>query len=273
MSSQIYKLYDNTVQVNYQELTGRHRYLRKREGIDSKFGNVAGVTTVIKEALNAGPSMTWPMWEAINYLKEHENDFDNAAKAYLSKSDYGKNIGSEVHRAIEMRLTGKSYEVSADAQKAVTSAFKWLEQKEKEHTVVLGAEKLVYSLEGDYAGKFDLLMSEVRLDKHDRELSERVILADYKTTNKSKDAPLGVYWSNFVQLGGYAYALSEMEGTVIDDLAVINIGKDGKVNTVYASDLDISVEDCSSAFIAALNVYRFKNKTAFKLKELTHGRS
>ena len=272
MSSTIQELYDGKVQLNFQESTGKHRYLRKRFGIDSKFGNVPGVTTIIKDALNSGPPMTWPMYEAVKYIKANgdyhaeagdlpywlvdESTLEASTKAFVRKSDVGKDTGTAVHNAIEARLVGKPYEVPPEAQKAITGFEKWLESEEMKGLSVLAAEKIIYSKDGDYAGKFDLLFS----------LKGRIVLADYKTTNKSQFAPKGVYWDNFIQLGGYGYALTEMDNMSIDDYCVINVGKDGVLNTVYASELGLAVEDCDMGFIAALEIYRLKNKLVRRLR-------
>ena len=54
-----------------------------------------------------------------------------------------------------------------------------------------------------------------------------MILGDIKTTNASRQAPLGVYPEMFLQLGAYANAhLEEFPLEEIDDLAIIRVGKD-----------------------------------------------
>lgn len=253
MNSDIYPLYDNTVQLNYLEQAGRHRYL-----VDGK--EKTGVTTILKDTLNSSPPMTWAMWEAINYLKANEGDYEGASKAYLSKSDTGKNLGSTIHDLIEQFLREGEIplkdmvEYPTEVIKAINGFATWFADQSID---VWELEKPVYSRDGDYAGKLDALLA----------LNGKVVLCDWKSTNASQEAPNGVYWHNFLQLGGYGYALKEMTGVEIDDYAVINVGKTGKTVVIYASDMGVSTTDCDLAFMATLNVYKTRRKIMKNLKE------
>lgn len=252
MPSTIHKLYGGKVKLSYLEQAGRHRYL-----IDGK--EKVGVTTIIKEALNSGPPMTWPMYEAISHLKLNDGDYEGASKAYLSKSDRGKDDGTIIHGLIENYINTGNIELDAllgenvGVARAINGFSEWFETF---RPMVINTEQVVYSRDGDYAGKYDALFTK----------DDKVILVDFKTTNKSKDAPAGIYWHNFIQLGGYGYAWSEMNNDLIDDYGVINVGKDGKTKMILASEINLSVEQCNQAFIGALNVYQFKKLAVKGLK-------
>jgi len=141
---------------------------------------------------------------------------------------------------------------------------------------LLGAEDLIYSLELDYSGTFDGLFN---IDKEDHPVPEMfpdkeeiMILADWKTSNASasKDAaaPMGVYYSYFVQSAAYACAWAEIGHTMPDDLAIISARKDGNFDVIYASELGLTIEDCINWWKCVVTCYRFMDKSKKGLLEL-----
>lgn len=90
------KLYNDTITLHFNE-NARNRYVLE-DG-----HSPVGVTTVLS-GLAKPALMTWPMNEAIAHLKVNVGDFEGAAKAYLKRSDKGKDIGTEVHTLIEQFL-------------------------------------------------------------------------------------------------------------------------------------------------------------------------
>lgn len=250
------KLYDNTITINFNE-NARNRYIIEETG-----GSPVGVTTVLG-VINKPALMTWPMNEALNYLKTkfnsgnpiYANDFLEAAKAYLKKSDQGKNTGTDIHAALEAFLTGNDYEKTPNTAKAIIAFEEW---ENKVHPKVLATEQIIYSKNYDFAGTYDALF----------EVDGKVVLVDFKTTNSSRFAPLGIYPEMFLQLGAYSAAHQEENPLeIIEDLMIIRVGKDGVLNTLRSSELGLSVQYCQDAFLSTLQTYKFLTPLTKQLKE------
>lgn len=241
------QLYDGSITIHFND-QARNRYT-----IEETAKSPVGVTTVLA-GLAKPALMLWPMYEGITWLKAHPEDFEGAEKAYLIKSDKGKDTGTVIHAAIEAILTEKQPTIPLDAVKAVAAFKTWLH----ETTKPLAVERIVYSKKYDVAGTYDCLL----------EIDGKVVLCDIKTTNSSRTAPLGIYAEHFLQLGAYSLAHHEenpME--TIEDLMIIRVGKDGVLNTLRASELGLKVSDCEGSFLDVLGAYRFMTPLSKALSE------
>src|SRR5579872_5924801 len=95
-----HSLYNGQIKLFFNE-KARNRYTVEGNGDPhSPVGTTTVLTGLAKPAL-----MTWPMWEALTYIKTvekvTEEEIEIASKAYLVKSDTGKDTGKAVHAAIE----------------------------------------------------------------------------------------------------------------------------------------------------------------------------
>lgn len=262
----IFKLYNNSLTILFDDTT-INRYVVEETG-----KSPVGVTTVL-QTLNKPALMTWPLNEAIKSLREwleagqergqkltYQNVLDSllpASKAYLVKGDSGKDIGTQVHSAIEVFLKGESPIVSPEAEKAFTAFVRWYKEQDIKP---LAIERAIYSKKHNYAGTLDCLFK----------INGELVLCDFKTTNISRTAPLGVYPEYFLQLGAYNLAYREEKATRVDkivghnyadqfptNLMVIRVGKEGKVNTLRASEIGLSISDCEAKFLDVLSMYKF----------------
>lgn len=297
------KLYNDEVTLHFNP-KARNRY-QLADGTAP-----VGVTTVLSKVLAKEALMFWPMNMAIGWLKENcssltidgnetvrvvnDSMFEEASKAHTRKSDKGKDVGTEVHDAIEKYLaTGEVTEfpleilstgarVKSAAQKAFESFQKWFESVKPK---VLATEQIVYSREHGYAGTFDALL----------EIDGKIVLCDVKTSNASRTSPTGIYPEYFLQLGAYSKAYHEEKtrwfgeetyeeepGIVVhkkatsfrldnpvSDLMVINASKQGTLSTLRASELGLSVADCERSWLQVLGLYRFLEPLKKVLKERT----
>ncbi len=243
-------LYKGDITILFDE-KARNRYVVKETG-----KSPVGVTTVLG-VLNKPALMTWPMYEAITYIREHakkepiEALLTNASKAYLKKGDKGKDTGKEAHGFFEQFLLHKDKEkfnydgASPEAAQAITAFLRWYKENNPR---IIGIEQIVYSKQNDYAGTFDCLL----------EIDGQTILCDWKTTNASKTAPKGIYSEYFLQLGAYSLAYEEDKLTSnISDLMVINCSKTGVLSTLRASELGLRVRDCEDMWLNVLKTYKF----------------
>lgn len=196
-------------------------------------------------------------------VKEMSEIFDNSFDAYKEKSDRGKDIGTMTHAFVARYLedgtepTMKEIlsiypeapaEFVSCVMKAVASFITWwsaIDDKE-----VLGTENVIYSRKYKFSGTYDLKCR----------INGRVYMLDVKTTNRSPYAPLGVYPEYFMQLGGYIQADEESGELPYDDCGVVNVGKDGKLSIVTASDIGLTVQECKNSFVYAIQIHNWLEK-------------
>lgn len=168
------------------------------------------------------------------------------------RSSYGKNVGTQVHEAVDrFHKTGEDFvETSGDedqddvAQKSLDMYILWFNQS---GLSVVESERMVYSRMYNYAGTLDRIY----------ETSDgRLILGDFKTSNLSKKSPLGVRDSYWSQLGAYMFAYSEEMDVKFDDAVIINSPKNGRLKVAYASDMGVTPMDLQMVFTDDLKALR-----------------
>jgi hypothetical protein len=228
-----------------------------------------GVTTILGATLSKD-LMQWAVDCGIELLTDRlkdnggiaQEDLDDAAQEYINKRDSGAGVGTETHMYVEQYLKKQKFSLltaTAEAQKAYRAFVNWFE---KERPEVVSVESVIYSGGFQFAGTYDCLLN----------IKGKNILCDLKTTNVSRKAPQGIYAEFFIQLGAYAYAHEEQRKTEeqnggtdlvpIDDLMVISAKKNGQLDTLTASELGLSVAECSDLFLQVISLHRFlKEKT------------
>ncbi len=293
-------LYGGDVQLVFNPNSPRYRYTVTDKQTGLKDQSVRGVTTVLRDIINKPDLMTWPMNMAQGYLfgstfneetkkylydekkallkpgkaldvAELQSAMENASAAFRAKQDKGKDVGTMTHKMIEQFLKGeapdltkfipvegipgfdedmKLFEVNSKmAIKAFERFKEWwnsLEQKE-----VMSTERPVYSRMMGYGGTCDLVA----------EINGKIYMLDIKTTNTSKKAPLGIYAQDIMQLGAYAHACREEDGTDFDDLGIIRVSKEGQLSIATAGDMGIPTNECERAFAFAVRVHDWLEKT------------
>lgn len=284
------KLYKGSVLIRFNE--GNHRYTVSTDGETWEYK--LGVTTILK-SLAKEALMLWPMDEALKTLFGQEfaeirldsgdtvfkpvyvpskallgpntpyspavlqNALETARMAHMVKRDKGGDVGTLVHQQIEAYLNKQPITPTGnkEADKAVDAFRGWFEKEYDNGLRVLNTEQVVYSKQFDYCGTYDALF----------EKDDKKILVDFKTSNYSRTAPLGIYAENFLQLAAYAQAYTEELKTDIDDYMVINCSKQGKVSTKTVSELGVSTESLQNLFTSVLSIYKGIKNLEFKLKE------
>jgi len=232
-----------------------------------------GVTTVLGKTLSKD-LMQWAVDCACEYLRDKlpvvtEKDLKQAARAYITKRDFGSSTGTEAHALVELFLKEKGNELataledsSKEAEKAYVAFVEWFNAVKPE---VLGVEEVVYSPDLEYAGTYDCMLRINGLN----------YLCDFKTTNISKLAPKGVYADMFLQLGAYSLAHEEQrvyeekqDGTdlfPVEGLMIISAKKNGQLDIVTNDDVGLTVGDCMQHFAFIMMIYRFMRETERRL--------
>lgn len=303
-------LYGGSVILDFNPKSSQYRYtvydLRSK-----RIGEpVRGVTSVLKDIVAKPELMRWPMNMSNGAIfgakfsekdLEYVHDWDNAlvkpgtpytaehlhetmlagSRAHTQRSDRGKDIGSMAHRAVEWFLKDiqhknkenkfikdilkEEFNISEENWKIVENMLdtfvRWW--NDIGFTEVFATEAVVYSRKLNYAGTLDMIL--VRKGK--------IYLLDLKTTNYSKKAPKGIYAENFLQLGAYAYAFREEQGVQMNDLGIVNINKEGKLNVLTAGDLGFTTDDCAKGFAFALRTHDWLSQADAKLKENAPGKA
>lgn len=256
-------LYEGTAGVYLDESLGKHQYTVTDNVLGLKNVPMRGVTDIKRQIIAKPGLMRWPMDMAIAHIKQVIGEVDTdmpeevdemlsqATKAHTQKSDRGKDIGTEVHAAIEHYLLTEEKTTifeTKEGKKSFDAFIKWFESSGAKKIAV---EQAVYSRERQYCGKFDAVLN----------IKGEIVMVDFKTTNispyalKKKKEWTGLYPEDFMQLGFYSRAYKEANpDNMIDDLLLINCTKEGKVIALSAQEIGWSVEDCEDLAMSALTI-------------------
>lgn len=191
---------------------------------------------------------TWGLYELYKLGKE----------APHKRSQYGKDVGTQVHEAIDRYHKGEPspdlyhdyIENSGDAEqdkvalKSFQAYVKWFEQSGLE---VVVSERMLYSEEYNFAGTVDRIY---------RTPEGGLILGDFKTSNLSKTCYTGVRESYWSQLGAYMKAYREEFGVEFIDAMIVNSPKNGSLKVVYASDAGFNPQDLENIWLDDLKASR-----------------
>lgn len=256
-------LYENTAGVYLDESMGKHQYTVTDELLNLENVHMRGVTDVKRQIIAKPGLMRWPMDMALKHIKsvigevdcdmpeEVDHMLEQATKAHTQRSDRGKDIGTEVHGAIEHYLVTEEKTTvfeTKESKKSFDAFIKWYESSEAKK---ISVEQPVYSRERQYCGKYDAILN----------IQGEIVLVDFKTTNVSpyalrkKKEYTGLYPEDFMQLGFYSKAYHEANPeSVIHDLLLVNCTKEGKLIALSAREIGWTVADCENLAMNALDI-------------------
>lgn len=202
----------------------------------------------------------------LNHPSNYVNLYEIGKNAPKKRSQYGKDVGTQVHEAIDAYHTWENRpallsnfvspsgdeEQDKVAIKSFEAYVNWFESSELE---VAESELMVYSQELNYAGTLDRI--------YHRKSTGGLLIGDFKTSNLSRNCPTGVRESYWSQLGAYAKAYTEETGLQFEDAVIVNSPKNGSIKIVYASDASLNVSDLVSIWeddIKAFRNHKFLSK-------------
>jgi hypothetical protein len=195
---------------------------------DAAGARVPGVTTIIGDGVPKPALITWAanataeaavdQWEDLTDLKPAQRLKRLQGARYESKDAAAKR-GTEVHRAAEELLAGKSVKVPEEIAGHVESYARFLDEFQVDPIHV---EFSCVSYRWGYAGTADLCARLVLPDK-----GPKTLLMDLKTTRS------GVYGETALQLAAYRYPDvwivddEEIDPVEVDYCAAIHVRADG----------------------------------------------
>ena len=146
-------------------------------------------------------------------------------------------VGTRVHKAIEMVLNGMDYVdatrmMGEDTGQAIDNFLSWQRYSGLDVTLT---EKMVYSVKHQYAGSMDAGAYR----------GNKFVALDWKTSN-------GLYAEAAYQVSAYAKAWEEMTGEAADEAWVVRVGK---TKAEFEAKQILDIDACFATFLAAKDLY------------------
>lgn len=234
-----------------------------KEGVDALVGSIHDFPGIAEEIIdgsflkdklamdaNVRDENGKPVMSSYKFKKKYPW-YAQAKGAYKEKANIGKELGSWLHSSIEnyYRSGRKTLPIITEEVEGMWYSFTMFDNFFKpKFTAELGnqdgLEFLVYSLMFGFSGQGDF----------HGEMSGKVCIGDWKTTNRSGFSADGISVEYFFQVGGLAQAEFERTGKWVDDLFIANFDKKGgEPRVIWASEFGMSPQDCARAYISCFN--------------------
>lgn len=185
--------------------------------------------------------------------------FSTAKTAYKDASKAGADSGTWIHKAIETyyKTNRKKLPIITEDVQGMWDSFLMFDSLYKPTPDKDGLEFFVYSLLFGYSGQGDFKGV----------LAGKRMIVDWKSTNRSRSNTDGISVDYFFQLGGLAQAEYERTGVWVDDVAAVNLSKDGEDPIIRrGSDFGASPQDLAKAYIACFNNYHSIREWDYRYK-------
>ena len=240
---------------------------------------LTGVTTIIG-IIDKPQLIQWSANQASDYIQKQavynrsennytilKQDIEDSRKAWCRTRDKAGDIGNAVHLIVEDYVKSKINKTEFDFKESLKTSIKDMEldikdilkiepmfnqfvewEKEDDITFLLSEQKM-YSEKYWFAGTVDLVFTK----KGDM---NKIYIGDIKTS-------MNVYYSHFIQMGGYEIQLKEL-GKIKDcaGYCVINIPKiiTKENKAIKRVIYEANNEEHMNAFKNACFLYRYKSK-------------
>jgi len=176
----------------------------------------------------------------------------NTAKFCDEKSAKGKEIGTQLHEAIENYVLNNKVEIETNYAEEVTNALKGFMQFRKDHPEITleWSEEMLTSKVHGYNGTMDC--KAIRNNK--------AVILDWKTGEaKKKDTP-AIYDEYRYQVAAYVKAYNEVHGENVEEAIIVSFAKD-KVAYTFCEMGKEEIEECfTEAFLPALKIWNYQKK-------------
>lgn len=250
------KIADNLyIPVNFET---NHNYYADPEGTKPYIGITSALRVIAKPALvqwsanmacdyldgfikDEAIHVDWEQMIASGRWKELVNE---ARYAHVKKKEQAGTDGTDVHALIEILINDAINNNAGfidQSEHDIPQVSKFIEWASSNKVRFLASEKRLVSSSLWIAGTADFIA----------EIDSKLMIGDIKTNNS------GIYIEHKMQASAYAHMALEMGlYEKFDGVVIVNVPKKGGIKVEYSYDIDGNM----SAFINALNLYKFLNK-------------
>ena len=212
----------------------KHKFYK--EDKKTRIQSVSAVPGIIDKS---GAMMGWAVKCMGEYVIQNWDNYGveelvvKAKREYRNVSKEACDIGTEIHKWIELYIAGKKPDIPND-EKISNGIMAFLQWEKKHKPEWILSEQIIYNKELDYAGILDAVAI----------IDGKRYLIDFKSSK-------AIYPEMFIQTAGYRLAYEEMTKAKIDACMIIRLGKeDGEFETAESKDMELEKE----LFIHALNL-------------------
>ncbi len=204
--------------------------VKKHRAYENKYPSV---TTIISQLANYG-LMEW--FKRTNYAD------------IIRESNRGKEIGTDMHNAIQSYIETGSMTVDTSYPDEITTALKSFALFKKDHPelVLKVSEKPLTSLKYSYNGTVDCLTDDMVLD--------------WKCYKSGEEDKPKIYDEAKIQTSAYCHLVNEMEGTNFQKVMIVAISKDKVSYNTYTMEKEEIDGYFKNIFLPLLGIYNFKKE-------------
>jgi CRISPR/Cas system-associated exonuclease Cas4 (RecB family) len=165
-----------------------------------------------------------------------------AKKEYRNVSKEAMDIGKQIHKWIELKISGKNPPIPED-ERVKNGAIAFMDYQKNNNVKWIESERLIYSKKYKYPGTADGI----------GKIGKDLVLFDFKSSKPSSISPDGIYPEHAIQTAGYQIAYEEETGKKIDYRVIITLNKE--TGEFKFRKFDDNKKD-KDAFINCLNLRR-----------------
>lgn len=172
----------------------------------------------------------------------------NTAAFCDEKSRKGKEIGTQIHEAIQSFIETGSAKTETQYQEEVTNALKSFIafRNSNPHVILKRSEIPLTSLKHCFNGTIDCLGENM--------------LVDWKTGEAKDEAAPKIYDEYKYQVAAYVYLYNELHGTNIQKALIVAVAKDKVAFNTYEMGAEEIKQSFEQVFLPCLSICNFQKK-------------
>lgn len=175
----------------------------------------------------------------------------NTAKFCNEESRKGKEVGIQIHEAIQAHIEQDEVKIETQYGEEVSNALKsfMLFKKEHKNIKLKKSEIAITNEEDKYNGTLDCIGND----------GEMVIL-DWKTGKCKEKTEPPIYDEHLYQVSAYVYAYNQQEKTNIEKAYILCIAKDKTAYNLRELNKDELLNCFNEVFLPTLKIYNYQKR-------------
>jgi len=175
----------------------------------------------------------------------------NTAQFCNEKSKKGKEIGTEIHKAIQDHIDLKSVRVETQYAEEVKTALQSFMLFKKEHPEIkLTRSEIAITNEiHHYNGTLDCIGDDGKL-----------VIVDWKTGECKKADKPSIYDEYIYQVAAYVHSYNQQLGATIDRAYILCFAKDRVAYNMRVVEKEELFESFKEVFVPALKIYNYQRR-------------